>query len=115
MEILYENIQKGNLKFTNRISSSAKQLIQKLLERDPMKRISIDKMKQHPFFSDINFQALELKQIGQLKLDESDAEDEEEGSIHLADNKKPIFIDADYTDDKKINKVSNFSFSKQSS
>lgn len=80
-----------------------------------MRRISIDKMKQHPFFNDINFESVSAKEVGQLTLESSDIEEEEDESILLAENKKPIFIDADYTDDKKINKVSNFSFSKPSS
>lgn len=43
--------------------------------------------------------------VGGLDLDE-DSDDE----IQVLDSKKPAFIDADYPDDKKINRVNNFSF-----
>jgi hypothetical protein len=42
--------------------------------------------------------------------DDSDDED-----VQLSDTKKPAFIDADYTEDKKFNKVNNFSFTRSSS
>lgn len=41
MEVLYQNIQKGNLKFTGRMSNEAKEIIQLLLERNPIKRINL--------------------------------------------------------------------------
>lgn len=110
MEVLYQNIQKGNLKFTGRISNEAKEIIHLLLERNPLKRISLENMKKHSFFKDVDFGKLERKEIGKLSVKNFDADDDSDEEIQVLDSKKPAFVDADYPDDKKINRVNNFSF-----
>ena len=47
---MYKKIVEGKLYFPQRISNSAKDLLQKLLEKDPLKRISISEIKKHPWF-----------------------------------------------------------------
>ena len=47
---MYKKIVEGKLYFPQQISNSAKDLLQKLLEKDPLKRISISEIKKHPWF-----------------------------------------------------------------
>ena len=56
----FENITKRELVFptTPNVSTEAKDLITKLLVRDPTKRLGVngaDEIKQHPFFKDVNW------------------------------------------------------------
>lgn len=47
---LMDNITNGKLKFPNTISSLARNLITKLLEKNPTKRFIIEKIKQHEWY-----------------------------------------------------------------
>ncbi|EGR31064.1 protein kinase domain protein [Ichthyophthirius multifiliis] len=55
---LFENIKSGSLKFPKYVSADAKDLIQKLMIKDPMKRLGSkgsQEVKNHHFFSDVNW------------------------------------------------------------
>ena len=66
---MYEMIQTSQVKFPKRInlSNEAKDIIQKLLEKNPKKRLGyqkgIEEIKSHPFFAKIDFNAIEQKKI----------------------------------------------------
>ncbi|OMJ95932.1 hypothetical protein SteCoe_484 [Stentor coeruleus] len=47
---LMENITKGKLKFPSTMSPLVKNLITKILEKNPVKRLSIEKIKQHEWY-----------------------------------------------------------------
>nr|CCA26378.1 RPS6 protein kinase putative [Albugo laibachii Nc14] len=60
---LFEKIRKGDLSYPKYLSSSAKDLLNRLLERDPTRRLGTGpedacEIKNHPFFSDIQWDAL---------------------------------------------------------
>lgn len=58
---LYKNIKEGNLKFPNYISEDAKNLLKRLLDRDPNKRLGAkDKgdIKKDPFFRTVDWSTL---------------------------------------------------------
>lgn len=60
---LFEKIRKGDLSYPKYLSSSAKDLLNRLLERDPTKRLGTGpedacEIKNHPFFNDIKWDAL---------------------------------------------------------
>ena len=51
---LYKKIISGKLSFPHYLSENAKDLLNKILEKDPQKRITIKKIKKHPWFNLIN-------------------------------------------------------------
>lgn len=79
---LFENIKNANLKFPCIISADLKDLIMRLLERDPKKRIKEADIKTHPWFKDINWDDvynrrlvppkphIEKRQLSQVKPDD---------------------------------------------
>ncbi|KAF1326024.1 Agc protein kinase, partial [Globisporangium splendens] len=65
---LFEKIRKGDLTFPKYLSVQAKDLLSKLLERDPTKRLGTGpddagEIKNHPFFAEIQWDALALGQV----------------------------------------------------
>ncbi|DAZ95461.1 TPA: hypothetical protein N0F65_002146 [Lagenidium giganteum] len=65
---LFEKIRKGDLTFPKYLSAEAKDLLGKLLERDPTKRLGTGpddagEIKNHPFFREIQWDALALGHI----------------------------------------------------
>jgi len=63
-ELMYEKILYAPLSIPDTFSEDAKDIIQKLLDRDPIKRLSDpDLIKQHPFFKTIDWTLLENKGI----------------------------------------------------
>lgn len=61
---MYEFILKKPLEFTEEVSEEAKDLLRRLLDRNPDKRLqNIDEFKKHPFFSDVNFEDLFNRKI----------------------------------------------------
>ena len=63
---MYENIIHSQAKFPSSVSKSARSLIRKLLEKDPVKRLkkcSIDKIKNHKWCRDIVWTSIHNKSI----------------------------------------------------
>jgi len=104
---LYQNIARAKLEIPNNLSAEAKDLITKLLERDPEQRIGVkdrNELRNHPFFAGIDWEKLERREITPPKLD-SLQEDEIEMPLpsRVRDN--------DYTEkNKKINRVKAYTF-----
>ena len=51
---LYKKIIDGKLYFPHFLSENAKDLLKKILNKDPIKRINIEEIKKHPWFNLIN-------------------------------------------------------------
>lgn len=51
--ILYKKIMNGEYLIPNFVSSDAKDLIKRILTTDPKKRITIQEIKEHPFYKQI--------------------------------------------------------------
>ena len=80
------------------ISKEGKDLLNQLLNKRPEKRITLESLKAHEFFKDIDWQALmrrEVKPPVHLKNedDEEEGDDEERRFLREAQNK---FRDRDY-------------------
>lgn len=65
---LFEKIRKGDLSFPKYLSPNAKDLLKKLLERDPTRRLGTGpadagEIKHHPFFTGIKWDALAAGQV----------------------------------------------------
>jgi serum/glucocorticoid-regulated kinase 2 len=68
IQLMYELIQHGELRFPQRnpLSREAQDIITKLLERDPTRRLGargIEEIKSHPYFEGINWTLIEQKKL----------------------------------------------------
>ena len=69
LDKMYDLIKNSSVKFPRRVtlSEEAKDLIRKLLEKNPKKRLGsqsgIEEIKKHPFFASINFDAVLEKKV----------------------------------------------------
>ena len=67
VDLMYKNISENNLIFPEIFSEELKDLLRKMLDKDPKKRIGIgnDKqdLKNHPFFADIDWDLIFKKKI----------------------------------------------------
>ena len=107
---LYERIKSAELKLPKYISEEGTDLLSKLLERELEKRITLESVKAHEFFKDIDWQALMRKEVEppvHLKKEEED-DDEETRFLRVTENH---FRDRDYTQDNLLsNRLKQFTF-----
>jgi len=76
-ELMYEKIVSSPLQFTDAFSDQAKDIISKFLEKNPDKRlIEPEKMKAHPFFSEISWDKLYNRKITPPFVPEVDSPDD---------------------------------------
>ena len=94
----------------------------KMLNRNPVQRITINEMKRHPFFAKIDWNKLARREVPPpivLSMDDSeeaeDHEDDEESKfLKSATQGKEIFKDKDYDkSNKTLNRVRQFTFAEQ--
>ena len=65
--MLYENIKSNKINYNvPNVKGDIKDLIQKILVSDPEKRISIEEIKNHPYFKDIDFEKVLRKEYGPI-------------------------------------------------
>ena len=89
-----------------------------MLTKKPEKRITIEKIKQHQFFKDLDFQKLFNKQIqppnltAQYEELKVDPEEENQGDEqHFKEENHYQFTDQDYTlENYRKNRLKNFTF-----
>eukprot|EP01130_Rhizamoeba_saxonica_P001414 TRINITY_DN11274_c0_g1_i1.p1 TRINITY_DN11274_c0_g1~~TRINITY_DN11274_c0_g1_i1.p1 ORF type:complete len:445 (-),score=109.91 TRINITY_DN11274_c0_g1_i1:51-1385(-) len=63
VNVMYQKILNGTLRFPESMSSEARDLLSRLLDRNPDTRLSAEGIKSHPFFSSIDWRQLEAKEI----------------------------------------------------
>lgn len=68
LHVMYEKIIRAKLTFPSYLSGETKDILSKLLKRDPKNRLGsgstgVEEIKAHPFFSEIDWVALEAKKI----------------------------------------------------
>ena len=124
IEKLYQNIKKSKLVLHNYFSDELKDLLKKLLCRDPKKRIGIynkSEIKSHPFFKDLDWEKLGRKEITpplnlvQVKIDEENNKNKSMNGIEEFMRKKQMdFKDVDYNEDNQtIRRIKNYTFLKE--
>ena len=62
-EKIFESIIKNEPEYSESLSLDAKELLPRLLEKNPTKRAKLQDIKMHPFFSQIDWTSLEKKQV----------------------------------------------------
>ena len=124
IEKLYQNIKKSKLVLHNYFSDELKDLLKKLLCRDPKKRIGIynkSEIKSHPFFKDLDWEKLGRKEITpplnlvQVKIDEENNKNKSMNGIEEFMRKKQMdFKDVDYNEDNQtLRRIKNYTFLKE--
>ena len=122
LRTLYNNIIKKKLLFPQFFSETLKDLLKKLLEKNPKKRIGIiEDIKKHNFFKGIEWNELEFKRIkppldlvktkiifeGKLLKNKNENNSEENKN----ENFQKVFKDTDYSNDNKyFKRIANFTF-----
>ena len=122
LRTLYNNIIKKKLLFPQFFSETLKNLLKKLLEKNPKKRIGIiEDIKKHNFFKGIEWNELEFKRIkppldlvktkiifeGKLLKNKNENNYEENKN----ENFQKVFKDTDYSNDNKyFKRIANFTF-----
>jgi serine/threonine protein kinase len=118
---LYENIRGANLQIPNYLSPEAKNLLKKLLHKDPKQRLGVkskDEIKKDPFFKDIDWEALECGVLNPpvvLKLDDDNNSDIDPFEREFLTKTKEVvrFKDRDYDEENKnVNRLKQFTFIK---
>lgn len=116
---LYENIRGANLQIPNYLSPEAKNLLKKLLHKDPKQRLGVknkDELRKDPFFKDIDWEALEGGTVAPpiiLTQDENDSEMDPFEREYLNSNEGVKFKDKDYDDkNRNVNRLKQFTFIK---
>ena len=108
--LMLQNISENKLEFQEFFSEEIKDLLKKMLDKDPKKRIGINNdksdLKNHEFFKDINWEDIALKKV-KPPLDMIDVKEE----YNLKE--KVEFTDTDYTSENyNIRRIEGFSFVK---
>ena len=62
-QLMYDKIIKGDYNISNFLSDEAKDIIKKILEVDPKKRLSFEEIKEHPWFNIIDKKYMMYKGI----------------------------------------------------
>ena len=114
---LYNSIRSARLQVPKYISKEAKDVLNQLLNKKPDKRITIEKVKQHEFFKDIDWEKLKNKEIDPpviLRNENSrEGSDEENEEYQFLKQQEKKFFDRDYTHENKLqNRLKQFTFIK---
>ena len=117
ISVLFNKIKNCQLVLHNYFSNDLKDLLKKLLEKDPNKRFGVnnkDEIKKHPFFKGIEWEKLKNKEIKpptNFMKQKSEHEKLNDDDIENKKIKNIKFNDVDYTEENKfIKRVKNFSF-----
>ena len=110
MSTMYQNISKNNLMLHDYFSDELKDLLKKLLNRDPKNRIGVtnkEEIKNHPFFNGIDWEKLKRKEIEPP----IDLVEIKQNNNDVNDYKNIKFKDEDYNErNKNTNRVKQFTF-----
>lgn len=75
IDMLFQNIKTAKLSFPDYVSSTAKDLIGFVMNKDPLKRPQFSQLKRHAFFRKMDWEALLARRIRPPKLGLGDIED----------------------------------------
>ena len=96
IEALYELIKNNVINFkVSGLNGDIKDVIEKMLEKEPEKRIDLDEIKNHPYFKDFNFNKVLKKEYGKIetkkkckKKKDNNNNDEEEKKLNDEEKEK---------------------------
>ena len=86
---LYELIKKNKINFNiSGLNGDLKDLIEKILVKDPEKRMDLDEIKKHPYFKDIDFDKVLRKEYGRIETEKKKSDREEKNKISEEEKEK---------------------------
>jgi serine/threonine protein kinase len=86
---LYELIKKNKINFNiSGLNGDLKDLIEKILVKDPEKRIDLDEIKKHPYFKDIDFDKVLRKEYGRIETEKKKSDREEKNKLSEEEKEK---------------------------
>lgn len=108
-EKLYAKIENTNVTLPKHVSPECKDLIEKLMEKDPEKRLGVDDKQEiykHPFFDDLDFTLLYQKKYLPPQIDYTFNMDDVLSGIN-----ENVIHDKDYEEKNMTeNRLKNFTF-----
>ena len=114
INVLFKKIKNCQVVLHHYFSEDLKDLMKKLLEKDPDKRFGVfdkNEIKQHPFFKGIDWEKLEKKEINPPINFIKQKNINDQIFTENKNAKKINFTDVDYNDNNKFSKrVKNFTF-----
>jgi len=114
INVLFKKIKNCQVVLHHYFSEDLKDLMKKLLEKDPDKRFGVfdkNEIKQHPFFKGIDWEKLEKKEINPPINFIKQKNINDKIFVENKNIKKINFTDVDYNDNNKFSKrVKNFTF-----
>ena len=102
---LYNSIRSAKLQVPKYISREGKDLLNQLLSKSPVKRITIDKVKTHDFFKGLDWEKLYKKEIQppiMLAGDDDSHGDENNEEYMFLKQQESKFKDRDYTEENQL-------------
>ena len=118
IKVLYELIKKNQIDFkVVSLNGDIKDLLQKILVKDPDKRITLEEIKKHPYFKDIDFDKVLRKEYGKIetvkkkKTQDIDIIEEEEKIDN--ETKEKMEYEKFLLDQQKIDNNKKMSFLKE--
>ena len=83
LKVLYELIKKNQIDFkVPELNGDIKDLIEKILVKEPEKRLDIEEIKNHPYFKDIDFNKVLKKEYGKIETEKSKNKNKDEDNIN---------------------------------
>ena len=103
-DLMYKNISERNLDFPKFFSEELKDLLKKMLDKDPKRRIGIEGIKNHPFFTDLDWELI-MNKKKQPPVEMVDVREEYDLK------EKVTFNDVDYNKDNSyMKRIPGFTF-----
>ena len=91
---LYEKIKKNKIDFnTTKLQGDVKDLIMKLLAKEPEKRIDLEEAKKHRYFKDIDFNKVLNKEYGRIETVKKDKKKKKEGNDNNLSEKEKEYLE----------------------
>ena len=115
LKSLYELIKKNKINFNiSGLHGDIKDLIEKILVKEPSKRLDLEDIKQHPYFKDIDFDKVLRKEYGKIeteKIKKKDNNIDEEKNNNLTDEEKEkLAYEKFQLQQQKLDENKNYTF-----
>ena len=115
LKSLYELIKKNKINFNiSGLHGDIKDLIEKILVKEPSKRLDLEDIKQHPYFKDIDFDKVLRKEYGKIeteKIKKKENNIDEEKNNNLTDEEKEkLAYEKFQLQQQKLDENKNYTF-----
>ena len=117
IKALYEKIKKNQINFrVSGLHGDIKDLIEKMLTKDYEERITLEEIKKHPYFKDIDFNKVLRKEYGKIetvkihKKDKIEVKEENDNNINIKKNNEDFEYEKFKLQQQKLDDNKEYSF-----